>query len=406
MKIHKIILFVFVFGLFSVQGAFAQLTEEEAGIRRIGQNEFKEMKGVRIGKASLKAGVSVEERYDSNIFLTSNDKKGDYLNILSPKFLLDLPFGIDERHLAQLMYGADVGSYSDERGQNYVNQDLAGNLNLRLPFGYFNVQDDYLDTVDRAQTEFTTQVHRKQNTAQTTLGVEMNKLTYEIGYTNFNENYVDEQFQPFDYTEHIFSTTAFYQMLPKTKALLEYDRGVIRYIKDQTRDGNFNQVMTGLKGNITGKTVGIVKVGFQSRDYDVMGRSGFSGFVSEAGTITKFSDRTNLTLKYINTAVESTYANNNYYNANEFRAELEQKLMGNYSVLLASQYDRNRYPEFDPTLDVRRHDTILTEGLTLQYKIKDLGKASLGYEYKEDISNIDNLDYNRNLVFLRFDLLL
>lgn len=405
MGLRKIMLGVIVLGTLTVSGAYAQTYREE-GIR-IGQNEFKDMNGIPVGSAArLKMGVSTEALYDSNVYLTSNNKKHDYINVTSPKFLLDVPMGIDQRHLLQLLYTADVGTFSDQKSQNYVNQNAAANLNLRLPFGYFNVNNDFKDTVDRASTEFTSQVRRKENRASAALGVEINKLTYEAAYANFLKRYYDKDFQNVEYNEDIYTGTVLYQLFPKTKALVEYSHGVVDYTKNSSRDGHYDQGMVGLKGQLTGKTVGVVKMGYQKREYNTSSRNGYEGFISETGIITDFSERTQVELKYLKNAVESTYENNSYYDMHAVILDIKQKLMGNFSILLNSKLARHLYPENDADINKKRKDTLLSEGLTLQYSIKDWGKVNLGYQYLEDISNEDSQSYNDHQVFLRFDFLI
>ena len=404
MQAGKLALLVFIVGVIFVQPAFAQSFRED-GVR-IGQQEFKDMKGIKIGQASLKTGVSTEGLYDSNVYLTSNNKKTDYISVTSPKVLLDLPLGIDERHLVQLMYTAEAGAFADQKSQNYLNQNAAANVNLRLPFGYWNINDDFKDTIDRAGTEFTSQIRRHENKVETIVGIEMNKLSYELGYSDFMKRYVDQQYATIEYNEDVYSGTAFYQLFPKTKALVEYDRGVVNYAKDSNRDSVYDQFMAGLKGELTGKIEGIAKAGVQSRDYDQAGRSGYNGFVSETGLIGIFSDRTQVTLKYVTTIIESAFENNDYYNASIVSASLEQKLTGNYSVLVKSAFSRNRYHESDTTYNVKRHDSVISEGVALQYKPRDWFKSSLGYDYTETMSNIDVKSYNDNIVSMRVDLLM
>jgi hypothetical protein len=396
-------LFLLIFGSMLIAPVSAQSYREE-GIR-IGSGALQDAKGISIGKATLKAMISQTGQYDSNVFLTSEGEKHDYISITSPELLLNVPMGIDERHLFQLMYRADAAAFSDNTSQNYLNQNAAANANMRLPWGYWNIQEDFKDTVDRSATEFTTQVRRQENRAQTTVGVEINKLTYELGYSNFLKRFHDSDFEGLDYNEDVFSGTVFYQLFPKTKALVEYDHGEVDYTEESaTRDGSYDQFLAGLKGEITGKTVGIVKLGYQSREYDLAGRKGYEGLIAETGLITTFSERTELALRFLRNAVESTYGNNSYYNANLFSAVLTQKLMDHFSLQASSVASRNLYPE--EVDGEKRNDTILTEGLTLGYDIKDGARVSLGYTYNQDISNIDSSDYTDNLVSLRFDFLL
>ncbi len=366
--------------------------------------EFKEPR-IRIGGGTLATSLKIEQQFDSNIFLTAGDRKSDSINVVTPKLVLDMPFGLEGRHSAQLSYKAEIGSFADYSNQDYVNQDINGNLTLNLPKGYFTLKDLFRKTVDRSATEFTSLVRRMENKPEFLLGVEINRLTYELGYSQFTRKYSDEIYNTLDYSEDMYSFTGYYQLFPKTQALLEYDHGIIDYSKDSTRDGDYNQVRVGFKGELTGKTVGLVKLGYQARDYDTAGKTGFDNFVAECGVTTKLSERTQLDLIYNRTAIESTYTPNNYYDTNAVSLILTQKLIGNFSARGSFNFDRNEYPEADTT-GKKRRDTIWTGKLGLGYDIKDWVKAEISYEYKEDVSNIDIKDYNRNLTSISLTFLL
>ncbi len=401
---NKSFLIVSIVFLAMVQPALAQTFRQE-GVR-IGAREFKDINGIRIGQGTLKSGVSLTGQHDSNVFLTSNNKKADYISILSPKVLFDLPMGIDSRHLFQALYAADMAAFSDYSGQNYINQNAGLNLNLILPFGYFNVNDDFKDTVDRSSTEFTDQIRRRENRAAVAVGVEINRLTYELAFANFIKRYDDSTYRTLEYNEDVVSGTVYYQLFPKTKALVQYDHGMIDYSRDASRDASYDQFMAGLRGELTDKITGTVKLGYQLRDYDDAGEQGYEGLVSETGIDIAFTERRSLTLKYISKALESVYGANNYYDAHMLSAEFQQKLKGGFSLLLGAGYARNLYPETDTTLSVKRADTVVSGKSTLRYEVKDNMRVNLGYEHKENLSNIDSKEYVDNLTSIRFDLVM
>jgi hypothetical protein len=353
-----------------------------------------------VGQARFKGALTFSEKFDSNIYLTSNSKKTDFINVVNPKVFMDLPFGIDERHNLQVLYSAEIGSYSNYHRNNYQNQDAVGLLNFKLPFGYFAIRDTFAKTSDRAGTEFTTQIKRTENQADALFGVEFNKLANEFAYTHYTRRFDDRGYAIYDYYEDIGTSTTYYQLFPKTKALLEYNYGVIDYTKDSSRDGYYNQIRVGLKGDLTGKTVGVAKFGYQERKYRTIGQDGYGNFVAEVGLMSQLSERTQLKFRFMDSAIESIYENNNYYNNNLVSLELIQGLIGNFTIIGSATAERNFYPESSPTYSRKRRDTILTGSLGLEYQAKDWVKAGLNYEYKEDISNIDVQDYNRNQVMV------
>jgi hypothetical protein len=407
MKTIKFVAMSLFMGFCAANTAMAQIytpnynTFNEEGIR-IGDQEFNDVIGHQIGPVELKATASTEEDYDSNIFWTPTDKKGDSINVSSPGILLNLPLGIDQRHLLQFMYNADIGTFSRYSSQNYVNQYAAFNGDFKLPFGYVDLQNNYDHTSDRATTEFTGEVWRTDNDASATVGVEFNKLALETAYHNILQTYDESNlYGIYDYTQNVVSETAYYQFMPKTKALIEYDHDFITYTKDSDRSGNYDQIRVGLKGDIFDKTQAIVKLGYQNRNYN--NSEGFEGFVAEVGTITELTERTKLSLTYDQGAQESVYLNNNYYDQHYFYATLEQKLKGHFTLEVNSGISRNIYPEIDPDPVQKRQDSILIEGVALKYNIKEWASIKVGYTFREDITNVYSESYQDNLYSVKFE---
>ena len=368
--------------------------------------ELMKENAIKLGQANFKGALTVGETFDSNIFLTPTDTRSDHINTVRPQIFMDLPFGLDERHDLQMLYTAELGSYLSHPNQNYQDQDLAAILNFKLPFGYLAFKDLTRLTSDRAGTEFTNLVKRFENTNDVLLGIEMNKWADEFGYSHFLRRFSDDSFKAFNYTEDTGTSTTYYQLFPKTKALFEYDHTKITYDKDKNRNGDYDQMMLGLKGDLTGKTIGLVKVGYQNRGYDTEGMDGFDNVVAEVGLLTQFSERTRLTVKFIDTAIESVYLNNNYYNTNSLLVELTQRIRGNLSLKSKLGVDRNLYPEFDPILEKKRRDTILNAGMGLEYQAKDWIKANLDYLFKKNNSNIDAQRYEDNQITLSVTLMI
>jgi hypothetical protein len=404
MKFTKVLLMsvavIICFNGFAFAGIFeTQIISEDFqpdGIV-IGKTLNKE-NAINVGQARFKGAVTTSERFDDNIFLTPNDTRSDFITELNPQIFMDLPFGIDERHSFKLLYDAKLGSYSNYTSQNYQDQELTGLLNFKLPFGYFAIRDFFNKTSDRAGTEFTDLVRRTDNQADAFLGIEFNKLAEEFNYTHFTRHFDSRDFEAFNYKEDVGTSTTYYQLFPKTKALFEYNFGLLDYTTDNSRDGYFNQYRFGLKGDLTGKTIGILKFGYQDRTYKTDERSGWNHFVAEAGLINQMSDRTKLTFRFLDTATESTYDNNNYYNSNSLSAELEQGITEHLTFDALMGVDRNLYPEVGTFVAKKRKDTIWTGRVGLEYQAKDWVKAGVNYQYTKDLSNVGPQDYTDNQI--------
>ena len=192
MKTIKNITFALLLNVIAAGFVFAQdFNYNQEGIR-IGQNQFKDVPSKQIGPVNLQAALATQEQYESNVFWTPNSaRKSDSINVTSPQFLLSLPVGLDDRNIIQVMYLADLGTFSKYSSQNYVNQNAVANADFKLPFGYIDFQNDFTHTVDRASTEFTNQVKRNENKASTTVGVDFNSQhmkNYTDLFSHFSGN--------------------------------------------------------------------------------------------------------------------------------------------------------------------------------------------------------------------------
>ena len=357
--------------------------------------------GIKIGAGTLHFKLDVEERYDDNVFLEPNNEKDDFINIATPYIQYVLPFGFKARHLLQLLYKAEIGTFSDYTDQNYVNQDASINLKLGLPFGYLKVSNLYRDTSSRADTEFTERIDRIEDKADVTLGVELNRLKFEGSISYFTRDYDENEYSSLEYDETAYKFTAYYTPPPweKTDLLLEYTHSEIDYESDPSRDGEYNQIMAGVRGQITPKITGIIKGGYQDRDYDLASEKGFQSGVAEVGLVWDISEGTKLRFNCERKAVESTYMSNNFYKANRFYAQFSQKFLRRFTFLCALTYENNKYPE-ETTVGSetkKREDDIYTVEVGLEYAFKEWWKAKIGYEYKDRDSNFDSEDYTRNL---------
>lgn len=363
--------------------------------------------GISIGETGhFKVLLSQGVHYDSNIFLTGDNRKHDLISIFSPGFLLDLPMGNEENHVLQGRYTADIARFSNHKDQDYINQDFFIKGRFRLPSGYLRLQNEFKDTVDRVDTEFIDPLRRRENTGGFAWGLELNRLTCEAAYTGFVRKYTERVYRSLDYTEDLFSGTLFYRVAPKTLSLLEVDHGLIDYPRDNTRAGVYDQVRAGLTGELTARFTGHFKAGYQDREYDSAQRAGFSGFVSEAGFKYDLSELTEFVLRAGRSAVESITSGNNYYDQNIFSASVARTFLSNYTLVWTTQLSRRAYPQEDLSVRIRRRDDVFSHELGVRYDSHKFLRVRAGYQFLDDDSNIEAHSYRDHIISLRFDFLI
>ncbi len=87
--------------------------------------------GGQLGAFKIDTGISVEQRFDDNIFRTTSETESDSITVLTPAVTIspDLPI-----HDISLTAGARIGKYWSNTEENY--QDLGAQLSGRYDFDY------------------------------------------------------------------------------------------------------------------------------------------------------------------------------------------------------------------------------------------------------------------------------
>lgn len=194
------------------------------------------------------------------------------------------------------------------------------------------------------------------------------------------------------------------RILPKLRALVEYNWFVVEY--DDGRAGLLNdymahQVRAGVDGAFTPKLSASLKVGATFQDVDVVrnpsrDRREFTGATAEASLGWKPFVRTSLKLAYART-LEQSFRSNFLIN-DSWQAEITQKLFSDKVALTAFvQYDRSDLSQVGfTTAHINRFKT----GLRATYFIKPWLTVVGAYDWQRVGSPFPNNDYTRHQVTL------
>jgi len=342
-------------------------------------------------------GYSLE--YTDNVFREPSGEEDDLIQIISPGVAVNLPFAGD-RHLFAVDYHVDIAYFKDHASENFQNHYVVASLDFDFVDYYLAISDKYLNTSDRAATEFTDRIDRDENTLTTKLGGEKNKISFEIVYDYFILDYDDSDFDDLDRKDNTFSGELGYQILPKTRALVEYKHRIIDYEEAGRRDGDFDQGVVGLEGQLFRKLVGTVKTGYQSRRYDKSSQD-WSGAVMLGTIVGNLSATTNVRLNLERGARESVFADNNFYALTFISLFVNQKLFfEKLDGILGASFQNNDYDEAVRVKGrgINRNDDIYQVEAGINYKVLDYAITGVKYFYRRRDSNISDFDYTENKV--------
>ena len=350
------------------------------------------------GHIKIVPSLKVEEKWDSNIFYDSSDEKSDWITVITPGIMGEWGFGDYGKHKLKLDYKVDCGIFAEYNDQNYGNHDVFGEVKLDFNDYRVKVNERFQFTSSRAGTEFENRTLRKINTFNTILEADFNKFSMDLGYTHYLVDYLSDTLETLDYYTNSVWVTGYVQVMPKTKALLEFKYTNLQYPDASGRNGNAYRIMVGAKGQFTEKLTGIAKVGYKYKDYQDSSQDAFSSVVFNTYLVWSPLERLQLITGYEREAFESTYINNNFYTGDHFFWDIVYKLPSNFVAKLNIFYDHNAYSEIAPGDSEKRTDNIWGIGPRLEYWWKEWLVAGVGYAYKQRFSNIGNREYKDHVI--------
>lgn len=340
-------------------------------------------------KTRLHPYVSLETTYTDNLFLSETGIKGDVINVISPglKFILgeQVPGKDNDRLELDMGVAANVFSYNPR-------------LNRQQPYGRLSAQvgrgnnkfildssfrKDYavnssLTTGSSGLTNYTL------NDTNVIWGYEKKRFGFDLGYNRTAYLYAGRYKASNSYTDQTYMLTGFFQYFPKTRLLVEYDYGRVDYTKtaSTTNDNRYHRLWVGVKGNITKKTSGLVKYGYEARDYK--GKKDKDGDTVKVELEHKYSRRTSLLFSVTRGLKEATTISDTFDEGLDSSLRLIYVFNRRLSMTSGFSYINDKYKS-------GRKDYTYSPLVYLQYNFQKWLKMRLGYKYQERDSNqVDN----------------
>src|SRR3989339_222020 len=349
------------------------------------------------------ASLELKVTNDDNIYYEKTDPQSSMITAFIPG--LNFSASNDANKLG-LDYTAEILNYSFSPSTNNATNQAVGIMGeLVFPFGLsIKLRDAYKDTNDAPSSEFVKRINRIQNNLNAEVGYKINRLvSASIVMNQVKHEYSEAIYKPlFNRSESETGLIVFYGISPKTSALLEYDMNKIVYdnVLPNRKDSSETKIKLGLKGKLTPKTVGILKVGSTDRKYDLIANTNnVADSMISLNSITEFSKMTNLKLLIDRNIQESVYANNAYYISTGLTADLGQKIGSSWGVNLNVRTEMGAYPNETTSgaLTAKRADTNNSLGLSIGYNAMDWLTANIGFTTKSRSSNFDEFNYTDNV---------
>jgi hypothetical protein len=350
------------------------------------------------GHTKIVPSVKYAQVWDSNIFYDRENPHHDWISVTTPGIMGEFGFGPEGKHKILADYKVELGAFYKYNDQNYGNHDLNTGISLDFDKYTFDTNNRWQFTSDRAGTEFSSRTLRKIDTYDAVLGLHYNKIDFDLGYRFYIVDYLSDTLKQLDYYQNEGWITGYVQVAPKTKALLEFVYQNLQYWNTGGRNANAYQILTGLKGQVTSKIEGTVKVGYGFKDYSSSSQKDFHNFVAGIDLFYDMNERVDMTLSYYRQPYESTYSNNNYYTGDHINYNLRYDLGNNFTGILDMFWFHNAYKNAGVGESNKRADNEWEVSPRLEYKWKEYIVLGGEYTFHQRESNIGSRRYDQHVI--------
>lgn len=228
--------------------------------------------------------LTVQLGHNDNIFSTESNKTSSAISVINPsvQFIAE-----KDNDAYRVTYDLKVGTMHDSRADDYVDHTLTGEaileLNSRnrldLTAGLAKVHED------RGSNNADTGAKPARYTDVSLAGVYRYGVEGAKGNLEVGASYVDHTYDNLGSLndgrerENLkLDTTFFYRVAPKTRAVFEIRAEDIDYkLSSSDLDNTEMKYLAGVTWDVTAKTTGTAKFGYQNKDYDSASREDQDG---------------------------------------------------------------------------------------------------------------------------------
>lgn len=357
-------------------------------------------KGIELGPVHVKPNADYRLSWTDNVFYEEDNKQSDYVNRVYTDVRAELPLNAGQ-HLLSGAYITNSEFFNRFDSQDHTDHLVRGNLDLNFVPFTFNIEDTFERTEERSNTEFTNRIERYENVLHTLLEVPFAQFFVENEIIDFNEDYRATVFDDLDYNDFGTYQRVGYELTPATQILLEHAYRLFNYDND-SRDGDANQFMVGLRGFLTERLSYQVWVGPQFRVYDDDARPDFNGGFVYRSSLSFQQDETSMwTLKSDRQPEESTFDGQSFYVRNRTELFWRKQVAERIFLNTRGSFSYNEYSRVTVIRDFSRtrRDYVWGGGAGLEYVMPN-DYISFLFEYRHDSrnSNMDGLDYHADTI--------
>lgn len=311
------------------------------------------------------------------------------------------------KHILAIDYSGKYAAYKDFSDLNYNNHNIAFlahldhslKIDTEFKLSYQNeVEEPGTNNSASSLIDKFNQTDKKQAYAKFYYGTRESIGQFVLGVDHRANRYTNN-FQDYrDVDRNTLSATFFYRIAPKTRLLFQaswadYDYLIKNEFPDQS--SNENYYLAGVEWDITAKTSGTFKIGYQSKDFeqdvynDITGLSYMLDMTWKPNTYTKIKLSASKMTRESSQQLTSAFITNSYSINAEHEITPRTIFKGQYT------YDND-----DIVTSQNRTDKRHNISLGLDHSLLTWLNIGLDYKYIERNSDFEIYNYKANVIGL------
>jgi predicted porin len=368
---------------------------------------------ITLGSLQVNPYLKFNTAYDDNVFVQNGDNITDWYFDVSPGLRLQL--GKPERNMLALEYWADVYRYVDTGGVNDVeDHTVKAQAYFKFPGGLSLKLDDQgqrghvkRSDANLAVTGVTPLNRFWSNDLRFEVAYELSeRFKAAVAYKSYYVAYSLDAAKFEDVNINGAVATVYYKFMPKTSLLVQGTYNRVYHFQDvaETPLLNSNEywAMAGLTWDITEKSTGTIKGGYEWKNFDNPQTHDFQSAVYEVSLDHRFTPKTAITVSGRRLASETNDPNVPYYTTTNGAVELRYRPVVKTTFRPFFSYSREKYAGLvtvGPN-SARRTDGVLTTGIEAAYDMNKWFSFGVTYTHSKRSSNLTFYDYTDNMVMI------
>lgn len=354
-------------------------------------------------RQGLLLNADIEAQYDDNV-LRKVDPISDSSIQISPELQYLTHMG---KHIFALDYQGEYSAFKDNTKLNYDNHDIA--LFARLDHSLkinSEFKLSYKDEVEEPGTnnsssllitEFN-QTQKKLAIAKLYYGTQQSIGQLVLGMDHREYRYTNNLQGYRDVDRNRLTGTFFYRIAPKTRLLFQASLGDYDYItKSQFPDQSSKETfyLAGVEWDITAKTSGSFKLGYQGKNFDQKVYSDITGLSYMLDMTWKPNTYSTIKITASRMTQESSQLFTSAFVTNTYSVDAEHEITPRTKLKAAYAYDNDDIVTVRNRTD-KRHNIVLG----VEHSLLTWLSIGLDYQFIERSSDFEIYEYQANIIGL------